>query len=101
MRGAKARADRSDFRVLFGRSCYHRAARHFPPPTMSRELDSLIDKLTRINQDMGGDEGKKKKKGENADRFHDLKNQVAERLHRLKFVRGLVVLYAVLTRLVC
>lgn len=54
---------------------------------MSRELDGLLNKLTQINNDMGGDEGKAKRDKKNADRFHDLKAQVGERLHRLKFVR--------------
>jgi hypothetical protein len=53
---------------------------------MSRELDGLLSKLTQINNEMGGDEGKAKRDKKNADRFHDLKVQVGERLHRLKFV---------------
>jgi hypothetical protein len=52
-----------------------------------KEIDGLLDKLTRINNDMGGEEGKtKNKKDKNADRFHELKTQVADRLHKLKFV---------------
>lgn len=51
---------------------------------MSRELDGLINKLAKINQEMGGEEGKKKK-CDPSDRFHELKTQVGERLHRLKF----------------
>ncbi|GLE06206.1 hypothetical protein PINS_up015448 [Pythium insidiosum] len=51
---------------------------------MSRELDGLMAKLTKINQEMGGEEGKNKKK-DGGDRFHELKTQVGERLHRLKF----------------
>lgn len=53
---------------------------------MSRELDGLLSKLTRINNEMGGEEGRKKAGKNGGDRFHDLKTQVAERLHRLKFV---------------
>uniref|UniRef100_K3WTN0 t-SNARE coiled-coil homology domain-containing protein n=1 Tax=Globisporangium ultimum (strain ATCC 200006 / CBS 805.95 / DAOM BR144) TaxID=431595 RepID=K3WTN0_GLOUD len=52
---------------------------------MSRELDGLLNKLTKINNEMGGEEGRKKKGKDGGDRFHDLKTQVAERLHRLKF----------------
>jgi hypothetical protein len=51
---------------------------------MSREIDGLMDKLSKINQEMGGEDKKKKK--EAGDRFHELKTQVGERLHRLKFV---------------
>lgn len=54
---------------------------------MSRELDGLLNKLTKINNEMGGEEGRKKKGKDGGDRFHDLKTQVGERLHRLKFVR--------------
>lgn len=54
---------------------------------MSRELDGLINKLTKINNEMGGDEGRQKKGKGGGDRFHELKTQVGERLHRLKFVR--------------
>ncbi len=57
---------------------------------MSRELDGLMAKLDKINLEMGGDEGKKKKK-DAMDRFHELKTQVGERLHRLKFVRCCVL----------
>lgn len=55
---------------------------------MSRELDGLLNKLTQINNEMGGDEGKTKKDKKNGDRFHELKTQVGERLHRIKFVRS-------------
>lgn len=55
---------------------------------MSRELDGLLNKLTKINNEMGGEEGRKKKGKDGGDRFHDLKTQVGERLHRLKFVRA-------------
>lgn len=51
----------------------------------TRELDSLLAKLERINHEMGGDEAKKKKGKNSGDRFHELKAQVGERLHRLKF----------------
>lgn len=54
---------------------------------MSRELDGLLNKLTKINQEMGGSEGQSKKGKNNGDRFHDLKTQIAERMHTLKFVR--------------
>lgn len=53
---------------------------------MSRELDGLLTKLAKINADVGGEDGKKKKK-DASDRFNDLKNVVGERIHRLKFVR--------------
>lgn len=65
------------------------------PAAMSRELDGLLNKLTQINNEMGGDEGKAKKGGRNVDHFHDLKVQVGDRLHKLKFVRLVVVLSVV------
>ncbi|KUF90173.1 hypothetical protein AM587_10007779 [Phytophthora nicotianae] len=51
---------------------------------MNRELDGLLDKLSRINQEMGGDDGKSKKKDKKGDQFHDLKTKIGERLHHLK-----------------
>ncbi|KAG6572665.1 Target SNARE coiled-coil domain [Phytophthora cinnamomi] len=51
---------------------------------MSRELDGLLDKLSRINQEMGGEEGKGKKKDKKGDQFHELKTKIGERLHHLK-----------------
>ncbi|KAF1776873.1 Target SNARE coiled-coil homology domain [Phytophthora cactorum] len=48
---------------------------------MNRELDGLLDKLSRINQEMGGDDGKSKKKDKKGDQFHDLKTKIGERLH--------------------
>ncbi|KAF1328605.1 hypothetical protein FI667_g6689, partial [Globisporangium splendens] len=61
---------------------------------MSRELDGLLDKLTKINNEMGGEEGRKKKGRDGGDRFHNLKTQVAERLHRLKFVSQALIFCA-------
>lgn len=55
---------------------------------MNRELDGLLDKLSRINQEMGGDDGKGKKKGKKGDQFHELKTKIGERLHQLKMVRS-------------
>ncbi|KAF4136126.1 hypothetical protein GN958_ATG14684 [Phytophthora infestans] len=51
---------------------------------MNRELDGLLDKLSSINQEMGGDDGKSKKKDKKGDQFHDLKTKIGERLHHLK-----------------
>lgn len=70
---------------------------------MSRELDGLLNKLTKINNEMGGEEGRKKKGKDGGDRFHDLKTQVGERLHRLKFVRTWFILcvYATPRTLLC
>ncbi|KAL4173332.1 hypothetical protein KRP22_008485 [Phytophthora ramorum] len=51
---------------------------------MNRELDGLLDKLSRINQEMGGEDGKGKKKDKKGDRFHELKTKIGERLHDLK-----------------
>ncbi|GMF24522.1 unnamed protein product [Phytophthora lilii] len=53
---------------------------------MNRELDGLLDKLTRLNQEMGGDDGKSKKKDKKGDQFHELKTKIGERLHHLKLV---------------
>ncbi|KAE8882367.1 hypothetical protein PF003_g33717 [Phytophthora fragariae] len=54
---------------------------------MNRELDGLLDKLSRLNQEMGGDDGKGKKKDKKGDMFHELKTKIGERLHHLKMVR--------------
>ncbi|GMG17293.1 unnamed protein product [Phytophthora fragariaefolia] len=51
---------------------------------MNRELDGLLDKLSRLNQEMGGDDGKGKKKDKKGDHFHELKTKIGERLHHLK-----------------
>ncbi|KAG7381718.1 hypothetical protein PHYPSEUDO_005717 [Phytophthora pseudosyringae] len=51
---------------------------------MNRELDGLLDKLSRLNQEMGGDDGKSKKKDKKGDQFHELKTKIGERLHHLK-----------------
>ncbi|RLN61071.1 hypothetical protein BBJ28_00007013 [Nothophytophthora sp. Chile5] len=53
---------------------------------MNRELDGLLSKLTQINNEMGGDDGKNKKGKNKGDHFHELKTQIGERLHRLKLV---------------
>ncbi|OWZ09496.1 hypothetical protein PHMEG_00017791 [Phytophthora megakarya] len=51
---------------------------------MNRELDGLLDKLSRLNQEMGGDDGKNKQKDKKGDQFHELKTKIGERLHHLK-----------------
>ncbi|KAG1684512.1 hypothetical protein DVH05_011026 [Phytophthora capsici] len=51
---------------------------------MNRELDGLLDKLSRINTEMGGEDGKSKKKDKKGDHFHELKTKIGERLHNLK-----------------
>ncbi|KAL7680110.1 putative target SNARE coiled-coil domain-containing protein [Plasmopara halstedii] len=51
---------------------------------MNRELDGLLDKLSKINQEMGGDDGKSTKKEKKGDMFHELKTKIGERLHHLK-----------------
>ncbi|RLN91173.1 hypothetical protein BBJ28_00012039 [Nothophytophthora sp. Chile5] len=60
--------------------------RSSPAATMNRELDGLLSKLTQINNEMGGDDGKNKKGKNKGDHFHELKTQIGERLHRLKLV---------------
>ena len=52
----------------------------------ARDIDSLLEKLTKINAEMGGDESKKKKGKGTSDRFEELKTKIGERLHRLKSV---------------
>ncbi|CCI40503.1 unnamed protein product [Albugo candida] len=50
----------------------------------ARDIDGLLEKLTKINAEMGGDESKKKKGKGTSDRFEELKTKIGERLHRLK-----------------
>lgn len=52
----------------------------------ARDIDGLLEKLTKINAEMGGDESKKKKGKGTSDRFEELKTKIGERLHRLKAV---------------
>jgi len=53
---------------------------------MSRELDALMDKLTKINVEMGGQETREQKRGKNFDRFSELRIKMSERMHTLKLV---------------
>ncbi|RHY33051.1 hypothetical protein DYB32_001936 [Aphanomyces invadans] len=51
---------------------------------MSRELDGLLDKLAKINVEMGGEETRDKKGVKKGDRFGELRVKISERLHALK-----------------
>jgi SYP7 family syntaxin len=58
---------------------------------MSREIDGLLEKLAKINVEMGGEDTRSKdKKGNNMDRFGELRIKISEKLHALKIVRVFV-----------
>ncbi|OQS05180.1 hypothetical protein THRCLA_02643 [Thraustotheca clavata] len=50
---------------------------------MSREVDALLEKLTKINVEMGGQETRKDK-AKASDRFGELRIKISDRLHSLK-----------------
>ncbi|KAI9911258.1 hypothetical protein PsorP6_009665 [Peronosclerospora sorghi] len=51
---------------------------------MNRKLEGLLEKLSRINHEMGSNDGTDKQKSKKGDRFHELKTRMGERLHQLK-----------------